>query len=121
MCPIKRKVYKKQIRFDSWYSKQQYWHSHDLRNKSGSIFGTGQFHIHGFSEPYKFDRNGNGGGILLYIREELPSKLILTKKTTGFSGKFNLRKKWVLCCSDNPRKSLISKNLNKIDKNLDLL
>ena len=39
-------------------------------------FPTGQFHIRGFSEPYRFDRNGNGGGILLYIREDVPSKLI---------------------------------------------
>ena len=41
----------------------------------------GQFHIHGFSEPYRFDRNGNGGGIPLYICENIPSKLILTKMT----------------------------------------
>ena len=31
-------------------------------------FPNGQFHIHGFSEPYRLDRNGNGGGIVLYIR-----------------------------------------------------
>ena len=57
-------------------------------------FPTGQFHIHGFSEPYRFDRNGNGGGILLYIREDIPSKLILTKMTIeGFFVEINLRKK----------------------------
>ena len=49
--------------------------------KLNSSFPTEQFHIHGFSEPYKFDRNSNGGGILLYIRENIPSKLILTKMT----------------------------------------
>ena len=54
----------------------------------------GQFHIHGFSEPYRFDRNGNGGGILLYICEDIPSKLILTKMTIEeFFVKINLRKK----------------------------
>ena len=57
-------------------------------------FPTGQFHIHGFSEPYRFDRNGNSGGILLYIREDIPSKPILTKITIeGFFVEINLRKK----------------------------
>ena len=57
-------------------------------------FPTGQFHIHGFSEPYRFDRNSSGGGILLYIREDIPSKLILTKLTIeGFFSEINLRKK----------------------------
>ena len=59
-------------------------------------FPTGQFHIHGFSEPYRFDRNSSGGGILLYIREDIPSKLILTKMTIeGFFVEINLRKKKV--------------------------
>ena len=31
-------------------------------------FPNGQFHIHGFSEPYRLDRNRNGGGTVLYIR-----------------------------------------------------
>ena len=51
-------------------------------------FPTGQFHIHGFSEPDRFHRNVNGGGILMYIREDIPSKLILNKMTTeGFLSK----------------------------------
>ena len=29
-------------------------------------FPTRQFHIHGFSEPYRFETNGNGDGTLLY-------------------------------------------------------
>ena len=43
---------------------------------------TGQFHIQfRFLEPYRFDLNGSGGGILPYIRDNIPSKLILTKMT----------------------------------------
>ena len=62
--------------------------------KLDPFFPTGQFHIHGFSEPYRFDRNSSGGGILLYIREDIPSKLILTKMTIeGFFVEINLRKK----------------------------
>ena len=62
--------------------------------KLDPFFPTGQFRIHGFSEPYRFDRNSNGGLILLYIREDISSKLILTKMTIeGFFVEINLRKK----------------------------
>ena len=62
--------------------------------KLDQSFPNGQFRIHGFSEPYRFDINGNGGGIFLYIREDIPSKLILNKmKTEGFFVEINLRKK----------------------------
>ena len=62
--------------------------------KLDPYFPTGQIHIHGFSKPYSFDRNGNGGGILLYICEDIPSKLILIKMTIeGIFVEINLRKK----------------------------
>ena len=37
-------------------------------------FPLNQFHIDGFTNPYRLDRNQNGGGIMLYIREGIPSK-----------------------------------------------
>ena len=53
--------------------------------KLGSSFPNGQFQIHGYSEPYKFDRNRNGGGILVFIREDVPTKLIDSQiKIEGF-------------------------------------
>ena len=48
--------------------------------KLDSSFPKGQFHLHGFFEPYRLDRNGNGGGILVFIREDIPSKLTESKK-----------------------------------------
>ena len=42
--------------------------------KLDSSFPKGQFLIEGFSEPYRFDRNRHGGGILIYVREDIPSK-----------------------------------------------
>ena len=57
--------------------------------KLDSSFPTEQFQIHGFSEPYRFDRDSNGGGILLYIRADILSKLISTKMTIrSFSSSF---------------------------------
>ena len=37
---------------------------------------TSQFVILGFTSPYRFDRAKDGGGILVYIREDIPSKLL---------------------------------------------
>ena len=91
--------------------------------KLDSSFPRAQFHIHGFGEPYRFDRNGKGGGILLYIRDDIPSKLIESKMTIeGLFVEINLRKKkWLLCCSYNPKKSLVCNHLKEIGNNLDLL
>ena len=69
--------------------------------KLDSSFPNGQFQIHGYSKPYRFDKNGNGGGILVYIHEDIPTKLIDSQmKIEGFFIELNLRrKKWLLCCS----------------------
>ena len=62
--------------------------------QENASFPRAQFHIHGFGEPYRFDRNGKGGGILLYIRDDIPSKLIESKMTIeGLFVEINLRKK----------------------------
>ena len=44
--------------------------------KLDSSCSKGQFHLHGFSELYRLDINGNGGGILVFICEDIPSKRI---------------------------------------------
>ena len=46
-----------------------------FETKLVSSFRKGQFHLDGFSEPYRLDRNENGGGILLLIREDIPLNL----------------------------------------------
>ena len=67
------------------------------------------------------DRNANGGGILLYIREDIPSKLLNTDLSIeGFFVEIRLRKKkWLLCSSYNPKKNLIANHLKCIGRNLD--
>ena len=65
--------------------------------KLDSSFPNGQFQIHGYSEPYRLDKNGNGGGILVFIREDIPTKLIDSQmKIEGFFIEINLRKKMAL-------------------------
>ena len=44
--------------------------------KLDDSFPPGQFTIDGYSEPYRLDRNKHGGGVMIYIREDIPSKLL---------------------------------------------
>ena len=41
--------------------------------KTDQSFPQGNFLIDGFSSSYKLDRESKGGGIMLYVREEIPS------------------------------------------------
>ena len=85
------------------------------------LFPSAQFHLENYATPYRLDRNANGGDILLYIREDIPSKLLNTDLSIeGFFVEIRLRKqKWHLCSSYDPKKNLIANHLNCICRNLD--
>ena len=92
--------------------------------KLDETFPIRQFCISGFGLPYRLDRNGHGGGILVYIREDIASKVIPMQDSTieSICIEINLRKKkWFLCFSYNPNKGLISSHLNTIGKTLDVM
>ena len=63
-------------------------------------FQTAQLLIDGYSEPYRLDRNRHGGGVLIYVREDIPSKPLnkhnFTKNVEGLFIEVNLRKTKVL-------------------------
>ena len=44
--------------------------------KIDESFPKSQFLIKGFSDPFRIDRNVHAGGILLYVREDIPTKLL---------------------------------------------
>ena len=47
--------------------------------KLDDSFPEAQFLIEGFHSPFKFDRNINGGGIMLYVQKDIPtSYLVMT-------------------------------------------
>ena len=50
--------------------------------KLDSTFPSSQFLIEGYSEPYCFDKNKNGGGALVYVREGISGKPITDHKLT---------------------------------------
>ena len=90
--------------------------------KIDTSFPTSQFHIDGYT-IYRHDGNENGGGLLLYTRDDVLSTLLkIDPNFEAFYVELNIRKrKSLLCCSYNPNKNLINKDLDETGKNLDLL
>ena len=92
--------------------------------KLDDSFPKGQFKIDGYV-CYRKDRNDKGGGIILFVREDIPSKEITFDSDTNMEHMFieiNLRKKkWLISCSYNPHTELIEQHLNHIGKGLDSL
>ena len=87
--------------------------------KLDDSFPSGQFKICGFSMPYRYDRNSMGGGLLLYIRDDIPTKLLKHDFETNIenlSVEINLRKmKWFFNGSYNPHNSKILNHLNYLN------
>ena len=64
--------------------------------KTDDTFPADQFFIKGFSAPYRQDRNRTGGRLLLFAREDVPSRISNPKSKTdieALSVEINLRKR----------------------------
>ena len=92
--------------------------------KLDESFPTNRFMNKGFSVLFRLHRNDKDGGIILYIREDMPSRLVSTESSEveGFSLEINLqnKKKWLLWCSYNPKKDLITQHLYVLSKSIDV-
>ena len=69
--------------------------------KIDSSFPTNQFHMPGYKLPYRLDKTGNSGGLLVYIKETIPSKYLseftIPKDIQAIPIEINFRKcKWLL-------------------------
>ena len=51
--------------------------------KLDSTFPEDQFIIDGYSPPYRLDRNKHGGGVIIYVREDIPSKKLTKTSLRG--------------------------------------
>ena len=49
--------------------------------KLDDSFSSAQFRLKGFCTPYRLDRNSKGGGLLLYFREDIPSRFLNSGST----------------------------------------
>ena len=94
--------------------------------KLDSSFSEEQSYKESYSKPYPIDSSNKGRLIMLYAREEIPSKLVqivyrkLDKKY--FLEKIDLRReKWFLVCNCNIHKILIKRYLKYVSKEIDSL
>ena len=72
--------------------------------KLDDSFPEGQIFIDGYHTRFRYDRNDNGGGIFLYVCEDIPAKVIHCDFPTfeSFFVEINLhKKKWLINCYYN--------------------
>ena len=89
--------------------------------KVDDSFPIRNFLINSFSTPYRSDRDSKGGGIMLFVRKNIPSKLLAieSKPIESLYVELNLRK-WLINRSYNPHKNTISTHIDKLSNSLDL-
>ena len=49
---------------------------------------TDRLKMPGYHEPYRLDRNRHGGGVLIYVREDIPTKPVKHSFTRDIEGMF---------------------------------
>ena len=88
-------------------------------------FPDAQFFIEGYRPPYQKDRIDKGGGLMLYVHNNIPSRAIditFDPLIEALVIEINLKKKkWLLICFYNPHKSMIQNHLYHLGKGLDEL
>ena len=92
--------------------------------KLDESFPLNQFTLEGFSTPYRADRNSQGGGLIIYIREDIPSKELKVKNLPCdiegiFVDVIIGKNKWFLMGGYNPQKEKISYYLSHVSKVID--
>ena len=74
--------------------------------KLDSTFPEEQFKIRGYKKPYREDRNCNGGGVIIYVREDIPSQQLkkhnFLKNVEAIFVEINLRKNKFLLIGTYP-------------------
>ena len=75
--------------------------------KTDSTFPLNQFATQGYLKPYRFDRNRNGGGAFIYVREDIPSRELKIRNTPEdiesiFIEINQIKTKWFFCGCYHP-------------------
>ena len=94
--------------------------------KIDASFPLAQFIIKGYSPPFRRDRDFHRGGLIIYIREDIPCKLLtlenLPNDVESIFIEIRVRKtKWLLVGGYNPKKASIAYFLDSISKQIDKL
>ena len=93
-------------------------------NKVDDTFPVGHFFVKGFSTPYRLDRNRHGGGIMIFVKDDIPSRVLNIHDFPGdIEGLFvelNFRKtKWLLFGTYHPPSQNDQYYFDTIEKALD--
>ena len=91
--------------------------------KIDESFPQGNFLIDGFSSLYRLNRDSKVGGIMLYIREDVPSNFVASdnKPIESLYVELNLQNvKMLINCSYNPHKADICNHLPTLNSFLDV-
>ena len=75
--------------------------------KLDNSYPSSQFLMKGFTNPFRQDRNSHGGGIMIYVREDIPSKVLklhsFPSDIEGIFVELTFRKvKWLLFGTYHP-------------------
>ena len=94
--------------------------------KLDESFPSTQFSIDGFSKPVRLDRTSQGGGIIIFIRENISHKMLekISSDTDDESifMVITLRNsKWLLIACYNPEKSRIYNYIQNVETTLNKL
>ena len=87
------------------YHQQKSRHYSTIGNKLDDSFPSAQFMLKNFGIPYRLYRSSNGGRLLLYVRDDIPSMFLKVKSDCNIESIYlevNLRKrKWFINGSYN--------------------
>ena len=94
--------------------------------KIDQSFPSSQFEIEGYTKPFRRDRDIHDGGLLIYVRDDIPCKELkpenLPDDIECVFTEINLRnRKWLLMGTYNPHQENISYFLTHVSKALDKL
>ena len=94
--------------------------------KIDESFPSNQFEIEGCTKSFRRDRDIHGGGLLIYVRDDISCKEVKPENLPAdiecVSTEINLRnKKWLLMDAYNPHQENISYFLTHVSKALDKL
>ena len=90
-----------------------------------STFPFLEFQIYGFRTLNRLDRTDRGGEILLFVRENLITRLLSRHSFPHdieiLLTELNLiKKKWIVCCCYNPHKNLVNYHLQELAKGIQI-
>ena len=90
--------------------------------KLDESFPQPQFYIDGYSKPFRLDRNSRGGGVIAFIREDIPCKRLFLPNINieAIFFEINLRKtKWLCCGGYNNHNKNISSYIKALGDHID--